>query len=182
MTNTHLGAGGKGGASRTNAIDRDAAVHFIHAAAATPSITRFLLVSYLGARREQSSWWSDAAWAAAQKGNESLGAYYAAKLEADEELFRAGRQRNDFVAIDLRPGTLTTDPAGKVELGRTKDARGKVSREAVAKVADGLLAAEGVKSGWLDLLDGDEEVDTAVDRVVKEGVDASEGEPVTQEK
>lgn len=78
----------------------------------------------------------------------------------------------------MRPGTLTTDPAGKVELGKTKTSRGKVSREAVAQVSAALLEAEGVKNSWIDLLDGDEEIGAAVQRVVAEGVDAAEEDPV----
>ncbi|KAK4166829.1 hypothetical protein QBC43DRAFT_312513 [Cladorrhinum sp. PSN259] len=173
------GAGGKGGAERTYAIDRDAAIYFTRAAAATPSIKRFLLISYLASRRDKPSWWSEEEWKAAEEVNESLPAYYKAKIAADEELYKVSKQRGPgFVGINLRPGTLTLDPAGKVELGKTKGSRGNVSRESVAKVADQLLAREGVKNSWIDLLDGDEDVEKAVERVVREGVDAAEGEPV----
>ncbi|KAG7293920.1 hypothetical protein NEMBOFW57_003980 [Staphylotrichum longicolle] len=164
----------------TNAIDRDAAIHFIRAAAATPSVKRFLMISYLGSRRTKPAWWSDDAWASAEDvNNRVLPAYYRAKLAADEALYAASKERGSgFVGINLRPGTLTLDPAGKVELGKTKDSRGKVSRETVAKVADLLLAAEGVKNTWLDLLDGEEEMGSAVERVVREGVNAAEGEEI----
>ncbi|CAI7613516.1 unnamed protein product [Penicillium viridicatum] len=53
------GAGGKGGAARTIAIDQEAAKHFITASFASPSVTKFLMVSYLGSRRKQPSWMSD---------------------------------------------------------------------------------------------------------------------------
>ncbi|OAA62070.1 hypothetical protein SPI_04929 [Niveomyces insectorum RCEF 264] len=36
-------------------------------------------------------------------------------------------------------------------------------------------------SGWMDLLDGTEDVEAAVDRVVLDGYDTAEGEPVTKE-
>jgi len=173
------GAAGRGGPERTYAIDRDAAIHFIRAAASTPSVTRFLLVSYLASRRTKPSWWSDAEWAGAEELNSKiLPDYYKAKLEADEVLYAVSKNRGSgFVGIDLRPGTLTDNPSsGKVELGKTKTASGKVSRESVAKVADLLLASEGVKNSWVDLLDGDEAIDAAVARVVSEGVDAAEGE------
>lgn len=163
------------------AIDRDAATYFIHAAAATPSVTRFLLISYIAARRAPPSWWNSAAWESVQATNRGmLATYYSAKMPADEALYRAGRA-GGFAAVDLRPGTLTERPAGRVELGRTRDSRGRVSREAVAQVVDALLAKEELKSAWLDLLDGDEEVGEAVERVVREEVDAVEGEPVTSE-
>jgi hypothetical protein len=45
----------------------------------------------------------------------------------------------------------------------------------VAEVAVRLLEREGVR-GWFDLLSGEEEVRSAVERVLKEGVDSMEGE------
>ncbi|KAK1767251.1 hypothetical protein QBC33DRAFT_515411 [Phialemonium atrogriseum] len=171
------GAGGKGGSERTFAIDRDAAIHFINAAVATPSITRFLLVSYNSSRRTKPSWWSDESWKEAlHVNNNVLASYFQAKVAADEELYKASKKRPDFAGIDLRPGTLTDEPAGKVELGKTKKSKGVVSRESVAQVAALLLESGGVKSGWLDLLDGDEDSESAVKRVIREGVDAAEGE------
>ncbi|KAK0671516.1 hypothetical protein QBC41DRAFT_219048 [Cercophora samala] len=176
------GAGGKGGPERTYAIDRDAAIHFIHASASIPSVSRFLMVSYLASRKAKPSWWSDEEWRAAEQVNkEVLPMYYKAKLAADEELYRVSRRSKTLVGINLRPGTLTLEPAGKVELGKTKGSRGDVGRETVAVVADRLLAAEGVKNSWIDLLDGEEGVEEAVGRVVREGVDAAEGDPVYNE-
>ncbi|KAL2151222.1 hypothetical protein VTH82DRAFT_6320 [Thermothelomyces myriococcoides] len=174
------GAGGKGGPERTYAIDRDAAIHFIRAAAAAPRVTRFLMVSYLASRRSRPAWWSEEAWAAAQHLNEKvLPHYYRAKLAADEVLYSVSKQKGDaFVGINLRPGTLTFEPAGRVELGKTVNSRGNVSRATVARVADLLLASEGIKNTWLDLLDGDEDAEAAVERVVRDGVNAAEGEDV----
>lgn len=172
------GAGGKGGPSRTFAIDRDAAIHFIRAAAEDDSgVTRFLMVSYLGSRRVKPSWWSEKAWADMEGVNRGvLKNYYEAKVAADEVLYEEGRKRDGFVGICLRPGTLTDEGAGGVELGRTKESGGGVSRESVAVVAERLLAEEGVKNVWLDLVDGEEEIGDAVGRAVREGVDCAEGE------
>jgi hypothetical protein len=78
----------------------------------------------------------------------------------------------------LRPGTLTDGPSGQVEFGKTKSYRGGVSRSSVADIIALLLYNEGLRTGWLDLLDGDEDPAKAVDRVVKDGVDVAEGEPV----
>jgi hypothetical protein len=154
-------------------------VHFINASAATPSITRFLMVSYVASRRAKPAWWTDEAWKSAEHVNKAvLPTYYQAKIVADEALYEASKKRADFVGINLRPGTLTMEPAAKVELGRTKDSRGQVSREAVAQVAALLLESEGVQNTWLDLLDGDEAPDLAVQRVVRDAVNAAEGEPV----
>lgn len=117
--------------------------------------------------------------AAEEVNHKILPNYYIAKLAADEALYQESARRGEgFVGINLRPGTLTTDPAGKVELGKTRTSRGKVSREAVARVSAELLAAEGVRNSWIDLLDGDEEIGEAVRRVVAEGVDAAEEDPV----
>ncbi|KAK3313050.1 hypothetical protein B0H66DRAFT_569428 [Apodospora peruviana] len=173
------GAGGKGGLERTYAIDRDAATHFIHAAAADPSVTRFLMVSYLGSRHSKPAWWSEETWQAAVKVNKQvLPTYFQAKVAADYTLYEVAKKRESFAGICLRPGTLSDEPAGPVELGKTKLSTGKVSRESVARVADLLLANKDVKSAWVDMLDGDEKIADAVERVVKEGVDASEGEKI----
>ena len=79
-------------------------------------------------------------------------------------------------SIILRPGSLTDDEgSSKISLGKTR-ARGKVRRANVAKVAAELLETQA--NGWLDLLEGDEEIEAAVQRVEKEGVDCVEGEDV----
>lgn len=180
------GAGGKGGSSRTYAIDRDAATHFISAIASTPSVKKFILVSFVTSRRSKASWWSEEAWKKSINGlapeDAPMHHYYEAKVAADEALYRLSQTRKDGLeAIDLRPGTLTEEEGGGVALGQTAIS-GKVSRKSVARVTDALLAREsGVGSRWLDLLDGDEDVEAAVERVVKENVDVVGGEPVTKE-
>jgi hypothetical protein len=179
---TSIGAGGKGGSSRTYAIDRDAAQHFITASARTPSVRKFLLVSYIGSRRNRAPWWDDDDWTACQEVNtKTLPHYFAAKVEADECLLSLGQQRRaggqPFQDICLRPGTLTDDPpTGKVTLGHTR-ARGKVSRADVADVAVKLLERDDIR-GYVDLLEGNEDVTSAIDRVSKEKIDCVEGEDV----
>lgn len=165
---------------QTYAIDRDAAIHFIRASANSPNITRFLMISYLASRRAKPSWWDDGEWKNAEEVNyKTLPDYYQAKIAADEVLYEESAKRGkDFVGINLRPGFLTTEPAGKIELGKTKTSRGNASRATVAEVAAALLEAEGVKNSWIDLLDGEDDIDSAVQRVVKEGVDAAEGEKI----
>lgn len=175
------GAGGKGGPEMTFKIDRDVAIHFIRAAAAIPSITRFLLISYNGSRRNAAPWHSPGDWDDynTKVNNGILATYYKAKIAADEALYETSRASNSLVGIGLRPATLTSEPAGKVALGADNvPIKGQVSREAVAKTADALLAAEGVKNSWLDLVDGDEEIEAAVQRVVRDNVDAAKGEPI----
>jgi len=174
------GAGGKGGASRTKAVDEVAAKHYITASLNRPSVKKFLIISYIASRRGRPSWWTDEDQAAAEHVNTKvLPAYFAAKVEADEHLAAAAKKRNEkdpeFQAINLRPGTLKDEPSnGKVLLGKT-GSRGDVSRESVARVAAALLERSDTR-GWYDLLNGDEAIDEAVARVAREGWDSIQGE------
>ncbi|KAL4888956.1 NAD(P)-binding protein [Aspergillus ambiguus] len=184
------GAGGKGGPERTFAIDDRAARHFLSAAYAAPSVTKVLLVSWIGSRRVHPSWMSDEDWAGIQHVFTTvLPTYAQAKLNADEYMTALAARRARRLAagdpsvrplqsINLRPGTLSDDPAtGKVQLGKTARGRGTVTREDVAIVADRLLARADTH-GWYDLLNGEEPVDDAVERVARDKVDAMEGEDV----
>ncbi|KAG6007000.1 hypothetical protein E4U21_006520 [Claviceps maximensis] len=172
------GAGGKGGPEATYKVDRDAAINFIRAAAAIPSVRRFLLVSYSGSRRSGAAWWPASEWDEYNRdvNHNVLATYYQAKVAADQTLYEVSAKSASLVGINLRPGLLTEEPAGKVEMGKTKHVKGNTSRATVAAAADALLAAEGVKNAWIDLLDGQEDLDAAVERVVRDGVDAAEGE------
>ncbi|KAI4248879.1 MAG: hypothetical protein L6R40_000891 [Gallowayella cf. fulva] len=171
------GAGGKGGPSRTQAIDRDSCMHFIRATADTASITKFLLISYTGSRRTQAPWWTEEDWKGTQEVNNGvLKNYYPAKLASDECLTAIASRRIDVQAIVLRPGILTDEKgSGSVSLGKTK-ARGSVSREDVAAVAAELIDSEA--RGWFDLLEGTEPIANAVQRVIQDKVDCVEGEDV----
>ncbi|KAI4257940.1 MAG: hypothetical protein LQ352_001446 [Teloschistes flavicans] len=171
------GAGGKGGPERTQAIDHDSCMYFVRAAADTPSVTKFLLVSYLGSRRFKAPWWSAEEWEETQDQNHgALKSYHPAKLASDECLTAQGFKRASLQAIVLRPGRLTDGTeTGKVSLGKTK-ARGNVTRADVAAVAAGLLDSEG--KGWFDLLEGDETTVDAIERVLKDKVDCVVGEDV----
>ena len=72
---------------QTFAVDRDAATHFIRASANTPSITKFIMVSFLGSRRAAPPWWTADEWQKALDRTLSvLPKYYEAKLAADEVL------------------------------------------------------------------------------------------------
>lgn len=139
----------------------------------------------MGSRKTQAPWIPDAAWQRTQKlWSTALPDYAKAKWEADQlqTALAAVLKRTDptrkFQSISLRPGALSDEPAKKkVELGRVSAAEGSVSREDVAIVADRLLARDDTE-GWIDLLNGDEPVDQAVERVAKDKVDAIGGEDV----
>jgi nucleoside-diphosphate-sugar epimerase len=175
------GAGGKGGAEMTFKIDRDVAINFIRASAANPAVQRFLLVSYTGSRRRNAPWWPAKEWDdyCEKVNNGALANYYKAKIAADEALYEASRASSSLVGICLRPATLTAEPSSGVTLGAEGiPVMGQVSREAVAQTADALLAAEGVKNCWLDLVDGSDNAEKAVEKAVKEGVNSAKGEPM----
>lgn len=173
------GAGGKGGPERTKAIDEIAAKAYISATTATPSIKKFLLVSYVGCSKDYPSWWSEEDRKQGDAGNAQLANYYKAKLEADEHLLACAHKRNQkdraFQAIDLRPGRLTDEKGtGKVCLGKTGTG-GSVSREDVARVAAALLERDDTR-GWYDLLSGEEGIPEAVNRLVEEGWTGLDGQ------
>ena len=178
------GAGGKGGAARTKAVDEIAAKHVISASVADPRVKKFLMVSYIGSRRGRAPWWDDEDWESVQRVNkEVLPAYAEAKIEADEHLLAVTRRRMDrdkeFQMINLRPGSLTDEPeSGKVVMGKTRS-RGKVSREDVARVAVELVSRADTR-GYFDLLGGEggegEGIKQAVDRLVREEHDGLAGE------
>lgn len=149
------------------------------------------MVSYIASRRGYPSWWNDDDKAAADKvNNEILPAYYKAKVDADEHLAALAHKRGKgFQGINLRPGTLKDDKAKrKVNIGTLSrqriyciasanpgtgktSARGDVTREDVALVAAALLQRDDA-NGWYDLLNGDDEIEPAIDKLAKEGWDA----------
>lgn len=138
------------------------------------------MISALSSRHNRAPWWDEDGWKTVQKLNtEVLPVYYKAKLAADETLTVLGEERmrkdKSFSYVILRPGGLADgQETGKVQLGKT-GVKGFINRSDVADVAARLLEKEGAK-GWIDVLNGEEEIGSAVDRVVRECVDCREGE------
>ncbi|KAJ9419761.1 hypothetical protein QL093DRAFT_2372555 [Fusarium oxysporum] len=169
------GAGGEARPDQTFAIDRDAAINFIKAAVQTPTVKKLLVISYINCRRERPSWWDEESWIYAQEMQRGgLLSYCQAKLAADEILLQEASTRADFSGISLRLGILSDEPAGLIELGKTTTSRGSVSRASVAEVIVLLLEHETVQTAWLDMLDGAEDIETAVERVVNDRENAAE--------
>ena len=103
-----------------------------------------------------------------------------AKERFDEEAKKGVSEHERFAGISLRPGTLTEKPAGGVTVGRIS-ARGDTSRATVAESIVAVLANDGAR-GWIDVLDGEENVDAAVKRIISEGIDNVEGEDFEDQK
>ena len=148
-----------------------------------PSVTKFLMISYIGSRKSRAPWWSDEDWESAQHVNtEVLLHYFKAKVDADEHLAALAKKRADggdagFQAINLRPGSLTDAAAtGQITLGKTVS-RGKIPRADVASTAAALLARDDTR-GWYDLLEGKEPIAEAIEKAVNSGHDGIEGEDV----
>jgi len=115
------GAGG-GNPARTRAVDHDAAVATMDAAAKA-GVRRYVMVSYFGASVNHGV-----------APDNSFFAYAEAKAAADEHL-----RASDLDWTILGPSTLTDDdPSGQIDT--TAETAGKVSRGNVAQVIAAVLA------------------------------------------
>src|SRR5699024_7502631 len=115
------GAGG-GNPDRTYAVDRDAAIRSMEAAAVA-GVPRYVMVSYLRSSRDHGV-----------PSDEPFFAYAESKSIADEHL-----RGTELDWTILGPGPLTLDePTGLIEVAEPGD--GRVSRADVAAVAAAVLA------------------------------------------
>ncbi|HWF69124.1 MAG TPA: SDR family oxidoreductase [Mycobacterium sp.] len=136
------GAGG-GNPARTYAVDRDAAIRVIDAAAQA-GVNRFVMVSYFGAGPDHGVQPSD-----------SFFAYAEAKAAADAHL-----RASDLDWTVLGPGHLTLEPAtGRIALGRGK---GEVSRADVALVVAAALADDSTIGRTIEFNNGETPVAEAL--------------------
>lgn len=138
------GAGG-GNPARTYAVDRDAAIRVIDAAAQA-GVTRFVMVSYFGAGPDHGVPQGD-----------PFFAYAEAKAAADAHL-----RASDLDWTVLGPGRLTLEPAtGRIALGEGK---GSVSRADVAHVAAAALADDSTIGRTIEFNNGDVPIAQALAR------------------
>jgi uncharacterized protein YbjT (DUF2867 family) len=139
------GAGG-GSPARTWAVDRDAAIRSMDAAA-DAGVERYVMVSYIGANVDHDI-----------SPEDSFFAYAEAKAAADEYL------RSTALAWTiLGPGTLTLDPAtGMIDIGE-RAAGGTVSREDVALVAAAVLERPQTAGRFIQFNNGATPIDEALD-------------------
>ena len=124
------GAGG-GDPARTYAVDRDAAIRSMDAAAAA-AVRRYVMVSYAGAGPDHGVPEDDAFYP-----------YADAKSAADAHL-----QSTDLDWTILRPSRLTLDePTGRIAVVGGDVAPGEVSRANVAEVVRAVFASPGTATG-----------------------------------
>lgn len=129
------GAGG-GNPERTYAVDRDAAIRVIDAAAQA-GVRRFVMVSYFGAGPNHGVPQDD-----------PFFPYAEAKAAADAHL-----RASNLAWTILGPGHLTLDePSGRITLG---EGEGKVSRADVAHVVAAALADDSTIGRTIDFHNGD---------------------------
>jgi uncharacterized protein YbjT (DUF2867 family) len=137
------GAGG-GDSSRTYAVDRDAAMLSMDAAAAVGA-ERYVMVSWLGSRGDHGV-----------PPENPFFAYADAKWAADEHL--RGTQLDWTV---LGPGALTLEaPTGRIE--RDPEGRGDVSRADVAAVIAATLADDSTIARTIRFGNGDTPIAQAI--------------------
>ncbi|XAO27883.1 hypothetical protein I312_106747 [Cryptococcus bacillisporus CA1280] len=163
------GAGGK--PPGADEIDHKGAVK-VFDAMEQAGVKRLILIGALDVRSRDKGWpeWyneedkkaSDNVWG-------SIGSYMQAKLDAELNLHT--RSKIDYTVI--RPGNLTTEPAGGAVMGRTHLTH--TSRELVAQTALAIATTPSTIGFTIDVMDGDEKIEDELKKVVKEKLDAWTG-------
>lgn len=138
------GAGG-GSPERTYAVDRDAAIRTMDAAAHA-GVERYVMVSYRGAGFDHGV-----------PEDNAFFAYAEAKAAADDHL-RQGPLKYTIVA----PGSLSSDPAsGTIDVGDAATGE-KASRDNVAQVLAEVIDADNTIGHTIEFLDGSTPISDAV--------------------
>jgi uncharacterized protein YbjT (DUF2867 family) len=138
---------GAGGSSveATYAVDRDAAIRSIDAAEAA-SVGRYVMVSYLGSRKDHGV-----------PEDNGFFHYAEAKAAADEHLRNSG-----LAWTILGPGSLTTEPGtGRIEVS-DEPRQDSVTREDVAQVAAVVLAELGTVDRTIRFNNGETPIAEAI--------------------
>lgn len=137
------GAGG-GNPSRTYAVDRDAAIRTIDAAAIA-GVRRFVMVSYFGARPDHGV-----------APDNSFFAYAESKAAADEHL-----RNSELDWTILAPSALTLDPpTGRIDT--SAQAPGSVARADVASVIAATIADASTGKRFIAFNSGDVPIEEAI--------------------
>jgi uncharacterized protein YbjT (DUF2867 family) len=131
------GAGG-GNPDRTYAVDRDAAIRSMDAAAQA-GVNRYVMVSYLGAGKDHGV-----------PADNSFYAYAEAKADADEYL-----RGTELAWTILGPGSLTEKPgSGRIDVNPPKEGGGETSRANTAIVAAAVLDLPETAGRTIEFRDG----------------------------
>jgi uncharacterized protein YbjT (DUF2867 family) len=146
------GAGPGSGAARKDTVDRGAAV-LLADAAEHARVRRYLLVSSMGVDRP------------AHGADPVFTAYLQAKAAAEAEL-----RTRDLDWTILRPGGLTDEPGTGLVRLEPSVPPGSITRDDVAAVLAGLLDEPATAGLTLELVQGDDVVDAAIQA-------AARGEP-----
>lgn len=148
------GAGPGSGAARKETVDRDAAI-LLADAALEAGVSRYLLVSSIGADKRADAPGTDPVFAA----------YLRAKAAAD----RAVQARTGLSATIVRPGRLTDEPGtGRVAIAESTGL-GSIPRADVAAVLVAVLDAPGTGGHAFDLISGDTAIADALDAIAAVG-------------
>lgn len=132
----------------TYAIDRDAAIRSMDAAKEA-GVDRYVMVSYLGARRDHGV-----------PEDNGFFHYAEAKAAADEYL-----RGTDLAWTILGPGALTTDPGkGEIEVS-SEPQQDSVAREDVAQVAAAVLSNPGTVGKFIQFNTGETPIAEALEVV-----------------
>ena len=143
------GSGPGSGAERKGSMDRDGAVSAIDSARRL-GIDRFVMVSSMGTDDPPTD-------------DETFSTYLRAKAAADEALRAAGLDHTI-----LRPGALTDDgPTGSVQVARHVE-RGSIPRADLAAVLAALLGDDSTARRTIEVVSGNVDIASAVDRISAE--------------
>lgn len=139
------GAGG-GSASRTYAVDRDAAIASMDAAVAA-GVHRYVMLSYFGAGPDHGV-----------PEDDDFHAYAQAKTDADEHL-----SGSDLAWTIVRPSALTDDdPTGEIETSRAGATAASVARGDVARVIAEAVGRPGLARRVIEFNNGSTPIPVAL--------------------
>lgn len=170
------GAGGKGGAERTDRVDREGAIKSFEAAAGA-GVARFVMVSAVDVRDRRKGtpeWYTEGSRKKSEESWNAIGAYYKAKLAADTELV-TGPHGKKLKWTIVRPSLLKDDEAtGKIEAGKV-DISSPIQRADVAAVIAEVLKSDETAGLAFDIVGGSTPIAQAIKTVAEKRIDTFEG-------
>ncbi|WWC87022.1 uncharacterized protein L201_001905 [Kwoniella dendrophila CBS 6074] len=163
------GAGGK--EPGPDVIDYQGAVKIFDAMESSNK-KRLILVGAVDVRTRDKGWpdwYNDEDKSTSDRVWKAIPTYLDAKLKAEIELHK--RKQIQFTVV--RPGGLTLDSAGQVQLGKTH--LKQTSRELVGKVILAIATRKGLEGLTIDVMDGEGSIEDELTNVVDNEIDAWTG-------